>query len=374
MSAIRRPDRGNEWWVDFRLDGKRIRKRSPIQTKPGATEFERDLIIELRSAVTASAPAGAPPVRDPLPTFGEFADRYLTVHVAAQLRPSSQRSVRSKLRAHALPFFAEKRLDDIGPLDLASFTASQVALGLKPKTVNNHLSMVRSVLATAHEWGMLTSIPRVRWVRVPEPATQFLSNEEVARLLTAASAEFWRPFITFLVHTGARFGEAAALRWEDLEIEAASPVVHIRRGVASGFVGSTKTGKHREVPLIPSVLRELRAFRHDRPFVFCRPADGKFFDPASTRKHLHAICDRAGVRRISWHVLRHTFATELTRRGAPLPAVQKLLGHSTIKMTERYIHVVPTMLRPVVMLLQSNHSYSEAINAYSGHQMATNCG
>ncbi len=136
-------------------------------------------------------------------------------------------------------------------------------------------------------------------------------------------------------------------------------------------VGPTKTGRHRHIPLVPSLVRELQKFWHVRPYVFTRPADGKFLSPSSTRKHLHRICDNAGVRRISWHVLRHTFATELTAQGAPLPAVQQLLGHTTIQMTARYAHVAPSTLRASVMLLArpaSEPASSDAVWSPNGHQ------
>lgn len=70
------------------------------------------------------------------------------------------------------------------------------------------------------------------------------------------------------------------------------------------------------------------------------------------QKALHRICDRTGVRRISWHVLRHTFASLLAARGVPLTIVQKFLGHSTISMTERYAHLAPSSLHDAMTVLE----------------------
>jgi len=70
-----------------------------------------------------------------------------------------------------------------------------------------------------------------------------------------------------------------------------------------------------------------------------------------------------GLRHIGWHVLRHTFATELVRRGAPLVAVKELLGHSNIQMTMRYAHVSDESLRSAVNLLSTSVHGQSAGNA-----------
>lgn len=360
MSAIRRPDRGYDWWVDFELRGKRTRRRSPVQTKAGALRFEAQLRdeVEGRDLFGADVPGGTPlrrvEARAGGPTFAEFAEKYLATYVSVHMRASSQRSAQSKFRAHLVPYFGERRLNEIDGLEIAGFTSDQRRKGLAPKSINNHLSLLHSALSTAASWGIVASAPRVKWVRAPEPDTRFLEHEEVRRLIAAASPAFWRPFLAFLAYTGARFGEAAALRWEDLELDTASPFVIIRRAVAENVVGPTKTGRLRRVPLVPELVRELRAFRHGREFVFSRPADGAFLNPSSTRKLLHKLCHRAGLEAISWHVLRHSFATSLTARRVPLNEVQLLLGHTSIEMTARYAHAAPTSLRASVMLLESS--------------------
>lgn len=68
---------------------------------------------------------------------------------------------------------------------------------------------------------------------------------------------------------------------------------------------------------------------------------------------LWRVCKRAGLRRIGWHVLRHSFASHLVMKGVPLKVVQELLGHATMEMTMRYAHLSPNVGRDAVKLLDA---------------------
>jgi site-specific recombinase XerD len=72
------------------------------------------------------------------------------------------------------------------------------------------------------------------------------------------------------------------------------------------------------------------------------------------QKFVKVVCRRANLRPITWHVLRHTFASHLAMKGAPLKTIQELLGHATIDMTMRYAHLSPEVKRDAVDLLDSN--------------------
>lgn len=84
--------------------------------------------------------------------------------------------------------------------------------------------------------------------------------------------------------------------------------------------------------------------------VFCN-SDGSKLQPGQFHEILWAAQKRAGLRRIKWHELRHSFASILTSGGAPLRGVQSLLGHSTIRTTERYAHLAPGQSASFIHLL-----------------------
>jgi site-specific recombinase XerD len=105
------------------------------------------------------------------------------------------------------------------------------------------------------------------------------------------------------------------------------------------------------VPLGLEVLRALKDHRHLRGELVVPSDDGRLLYRNETKHPVWRACKRAGVRLIGWHVLRHSFASHLVMRGAPIKAVQELLGHSTIEMTMRYAHLSPNVTREVVGLL-----------------------
>jgi integrase len=127
-------------------------------------------------------------------------------------------------------------------------------------------------------------------------------------------------------------------------------------------IGTPKSGKKREVPLSPELREALKGHRHLRgDYVFCNP-DGSYITKGETKWPLWRACRRAGLRRIGWHCLRHTFASHLVMKGVPLKAVQELMGHATIEMTMRYSHLSPDVKRDAVGVLDGDGGQRSAFS------------
>lgn len=346
MPAIQRSDRADSWWVDFRFRGVRMRKRSPVQTRRGAEDFERVLRVEL---LRREGLHGTPFAR-PDTAFAAFAEKWCNDYVTISSRPSTRKRITENFIRYLLPAFGSLTLEQVTDERVTMFTKTLRARGLSPKTVNNTLSILRCMLRTAQRWGYLTRMPAVQALRVPEPSYVYLSADESDLLVRAAPVGYWRTFILFLLHTGCRFGEAAALRWEDVALDDPRPRIRIRRSAWEGQAGPTKNGRTRSLPITPQLHATLRTFPHDHPYVFAL-LDGSLPTSYGAVRYLKQICERAGVRRISWHALRHTFATELSTRNVPIRAIQDLLGHSSVAITCRYTHVDPRSLDAAVAVL-----------------------
>jgi integrase len=300
MTAIRRGDRDGEWWVDFRWKGQRIRSKAPVQSKRGAEQLER----HLRRQFSEDEDHGMDPFAGPPPQFAEFTERWMKEHVVPRNKLASQIEKRSYLKHHLLPAFGRRQLDEIGPREIDAFVAAKVRAGLSPKTINNILATLRRALNIAKDWRLLRSVPPIHGLRVPERQYVWLTATELDRLIEAATPGYWRALVTFIADTGVRFGEAAGLDWDQVELAATPPMVTIAQAAFRGLIGSTKTGRIRHVPITPRVVRELAMLPRRGNLVFER-LNGGAPRPESTLDTLHRFCDRAGVQRVGWHALRH---------------------------------------------------------------------
>ena len=333
------------------------------QPRPGsgATQEEPPPSTPAPASAASSEPA-RPVATKSIPTLTAFADTFLA---AAKLhnKESSIEIKESALRLHILPRIGDLRLSDIDfaviqDLTFAlkespNFVCKRKPRITHPNTVNRVLACLKHVLRLAHKRRLIESVPEFTRLTAPPAKFDFLTFEEADRLVAAAEGE-WRTMVIVALHTGVRRGELLALGKQAVDVKHRR--IAVVRNYSRGRLGTPKSGKAREVPLNETAARALAAHAHDRSedFVFC-DARGKPLVETRVGRQLRAICKRAGLRPIGCHVLRHTFASHLVMRGVPLAVVQKLMGHSSIVVTQRYAHLVPQMARDAVLVLDRPH-------------------
>ena len=116
------------------------------------------------------------------------------------------------------------------------------------------------------------------------------------------------------------------------------------------------------MPLTVRLKAALEADRHLKSELVFFHADGKPFTPSAIEAALRFGCKRAGLRSIGSHVLRHTFCSHLAMRGAAPKAIQELVGHSTLSMTLRYMHLAPSALCEAIDRLNSGQPRGSALS------------
>jgi integrase/recombinase XerD len=214
---------------------------------------------------------------------------------------------------------------------------------LKPGTVPMRMAALRFLYKKTLKRRDL-DIDDLPFPKQPKKLPVVLSQEEVTRLIEAASNSTYRTILMLLYGTGMRRAEVPMLKVGDIDSE--RMIIHIRQG---------KGRRDRDVPMSPKLLEALREhYRRQRPktYLFSSSAGHLGVDnPISDKTVWHACrgaARRAGLSKvIGPHTMRHSFATHLLEAGADLRTIQLLLGHSCLKDTAIYLHLSQRHLRTV---------------------------
>lgn len=231
-----------------------------------------------------------------------------------------------------LNFFPDTPTEKLGKDDVASFVLSlKHQHALSPSAQRHALASLRNFfkhgLERPHE---LANIP---WPRVPKSLPDIWSDQELEALFRATPNLKYRTIFCTLYATGTRLSEACNLTVHDLD--RARGLIHIRGG---------KGDKDRFIPLGRALLTTLeaywRAIRPPLPYLFPgdiskKPIRNKMVEAAMTK----AVA-RSGVqKKATPHTLRHCYATRCLEHGMDLHTLQMLLGHSSLRTTQIYLHL-----------------------------------
>lgn len=332
------------WWVDFRVDHTRYRRRSPENSRSGALAYEAMLRQKLARGESVERRSDE---TDKAQGFEQFALKWFEEYVVPNNKYSEQRIKKYVLSGALIPFFGKIPVGQITGRHIEQYKARRVKDGLANKTIRNHLTVLSKCLVTAYEWLELDSKPpKIQWPKCPPPQTDYLSSDECELLLSHASSVV-REMMLMALRTGMRQGELKGLQWSSIDWQNMNVTVRHSRCDRAKALVSPKSNRMRHIPLDADVYELLYRRRRNTGYVFS-DADEEPFNHDRLSYQMEKVCKKAGLRRITWHVLRHTFASHLAMRGVPLHIVQTLLGHSTITMTMRYTHVAPSALRSAI--------------------------
>ncbi len=264
----------------------------------------------------------------------------------AWLQHSTKRSRKDdaqRIADHLQPALGDVPAARLRPDDCLDLYRSLREGGLSDATARHCLVILRTAWNRGLERGLVTGAnPASMALKqlgrpAPNRRLRYLTEEEFERLLEAVehSRAAWDLAVVGW-HTGARFGELAALRWSDVDL-------------GHGYLTfrDTKAGDPRRVPMNVAVRRVLEAKPRGLPevLVWSTRSGRPYRDPPMTlRRAMDRLFNREVEdrrQRVSFHTLRHSFISHLVMRGVPLPVIQSLTGHKTLEMLQRYTHLAP---------------------------------
>lgn len=283
-------------------------------------------------------------------------------------RPAKMAAYRSTLNLHVLPVFDDKPMADISTDNLHAYINSKLEgeKKLSPATLRMHLAMIRSIFSYAIAEGTYdgrnpanSSSEKIKNIGKDQSKAKALGRKELQNLFRAA-AESEHAFLACLSLLGLRYGEAAALRWQDWN----HSYIHVKQALKQEGTIET-TGKtpnsDRSLPCSAQVDEYLRAHHQRRKLagldvlphslMFAKP-DGRPRDHRSYSRYvLKPIAQAANLGHITPHMLRHTFAQNQINAGTDIARISRMMGHATPGFTlDRYTHFMDKDLSPVVIL------------------------
>ena len=287
-------------------------------------------------------------------SFEEFTNRWFKEKVKVRLSSSTQTNYQRILKKHLLPVFGMMKLRDIRVEHANQLVAKLKEDGHAPKGINNILGVLLTILNDATEWQCLARNPlfRYRPVKEPELHYDYWTAPEIQQFLNASIADPLFPVFLVAINTGMRRGELCALKWDRVDF-IRNQIIVSRSLTRYGLSETTKTGRKRYVPISPIVRELLQKLMREQKgdFVFC-DQEGVPLDAHHLYRDFHSSQKRAGFKRlIRFHDLRHTFASHFMMNGGNIYDLQKILGHASLEMTQRYAHMSPDHLADAIQIV-----------------------
>lgn len=294
--------RGDTFWINVQIEGKRLRKSlGTSDPKLAAEAFTRELAEFYRTRKFKERPKK---------TLNDAFDKWLAERSTKRSIEDDQRKIeyfRAKLGNTQLSELKSTDIEDQLPQDVS------------PSTRNRYRALVRAVLRRAmRKWEWMDTVPTIEEEDEPEGYTGFLTKEQAERLIAELPERYRKP-TRFALLTGLRRANVFGLTWDKVDLAAGTVIVE----------ASTAKGKRRFIVPLNAHAKALLESVEGR--------EGRVWGDVTHvwQNVWEAACKRAGVK-IKFHGLRHTWATWHAQAGTPLDVLQKLGAWATHSMVLRY--------------------------------------
>ena len=295
--------------------------------------------------------------------FNEVIEKYLQ-YKASRVKEGTIYEIEQKIQRHIYPFFEEKYIKKITPLDILTWQQSL------EKYSYNYKCSLRSILSAVYKYAdRYLDIPNIMHKVEPfrnietEAEMLYWTKDEFQIFNQACSNKMYQVYFYILYITGCRKGEVLALTWNDIDLN--KRTIQITKNVTtktreSGWKITTTKNKSSnriiDIGAKPAkILKEYQEWQKENfdntTFVFCgeRPIPMTNID-----RYFKNTCANAGVKKIRIHDLRHSCASLLISNGISIVAVSKRLGHKNIEQTlNTYSHMMPEDNTKMIEVLDS---------------------
>lgn len=310
------------WKADFLLHHKRIRKYFTLKKYAEAYEAK---------AKTDLLQTGLMPVEmQSKLTFKELADKWNEKYLTVRL-PNKGKAEKAHLDI-LTEFFKSKNIALLTVSDGENYIETSLKEGKKPGAVNRDLSTLKALCNWAVRNGHLSSNPfqYLKKIEGDEKRVRWLNKAEFNRLLQACSKIDPEMMDVVL------FGVMTGFRKQNIEWVTAQDISHDGKFITAS---KTKSGKPYDVPISPEIRNLLGKLIKDKP-------SGALLNTNNFRRRFQDVVKEAGLwcgprndNTVTLHTLRHTFASWYLQNGGDIFRLQRMLGHSSIVMTQRYSHL-----------------------------------
>ena len=288
-------------------------------------------------------------------TFKEYWPEYFELK-RREVKPSTLAAYFQQWKAHIALAFGDEDIEELSrsKSKMQAFIDSHSGQ-LSPKTVQDIIIIIKNMIRLYYENVLGSAVMPTMRLRFPESEKHELeayTKEEQKKLIAwvKENPSTMAFGIIIALTTGMRIGELCALRWQDIDLDRG--IIHVRgtlervrdidRLVGTKLIMSTPKSRssRRDIPILPSVSKTMKIYaKISRPDYFVLSGTQKPVEPRHFRDSVSEMMAKAGVRRIKFHGLRHSFATSMIASGADLKTTSAILGHSSVEITmDVYVH------------------------------------
>jgi integrase len=333
--------RGETYWYEFQFNGQRIQESAQTTNKDAARTIEAAHRVRL-----AKGEAGIRE-RPTVPTLAEFGPRFESAIVTlCAEKPATVSFYKEKLRR----LLADRplsgaRLDAIEEAAIDDYKqrrtrqVSRYGRPLSPASVNRELATLRRLLRLAQEWKVLDRVPRIRLLR-GERNREFILNHGLESKYLEVAPQPLRDVAVLMLEAGVRPGEAVNLQWSDVYLQ---PAMRAKFGYIAIRSGKSRNAK-RNLSLTARAAAMLRARKAETKSRWVFPGnsiEAAIVGTSIDHQHADVRTDLKLPAEFVIHSLRHTMLTRLGEAGVDAFTIMKIAGHSSVVVSQRYVHPTP---------------------------------